>query len=74
MNPFRLCFESIAQLAAEFHAVRQSTVMLFENLPETAWQSVGRAIGENIFVRKQATILLGHVAHHWAILKQRFSF
>ena len=65
---------SIARLAAEFHAVRQSTITLFENLPEAAWQSVGQAIGQDITVQKQATILLGHVAHHWTILKQRFSF
>ena len=65
---------SIAQLAAEFHAVRQSSITLFENLPEAAWQSVGQAIGQDITVQKQATILLGHVAHHWTILKQRFSF
>ncbi len=65
---------SISRLAAEFHAVRQSSITLFENLPEADWQSVGQAIGEDISVQKQATILLGHVAHHWTILKKRFSF
>lgn len=65
---------SIAQLAAEFHAVRQSSIKLFENLPEAAWQSVGQAIGQDMTVQKQVTVLLGHVAHHLAILKKRFSF
>ncbi len=65
---------SIARLTAEFSSIRQSTVMLFENLPESAWHSRGQAMGQDISVQKQATILLGHVAHHWRILKQRFSF
>ncbi len=65
---------SLLQLAAEFTAIRQSTLMLFENLPMRAWQNVGQALGHDITVEKQATILLGHVAHHWKILKQRFSF
>ena len=63
---------SIEALAAEFRAVRQSTVTLFENLPESSWHSVGQVIGFDITVHKQATILLGHVSHHWRILQQRF--
>lgn len=65
---------SIKRLTDEFNAIRQSTIMLFENLPMKAWQNVGQALGHDITVEKQATILLGHVAHHWKILKQRFSF
>lgn len=65
---------SIEQLAGEFQAIRQSTITLFENLPESTWQSAGQASGHDLTVEKQATILLGHVAHHWRILKQRFSF
>ncbi len=63
---------SIEALAAEFRAVRQSTVTLFENLPESSWHSVGQVIGFDVTVHKQATILLGHVSHHWRILQQRF--
>lgn len=65
---------SIVRLAAEFNAVRQSTLSLFENLPKSAWESMGRTLSNEITVEKQAAILLGHVAHHWGILKQRFSF
>ncbi len=65
---------SLLQLAAEFTAIRQSTLMLFENMPKLVWQNVGQASGHDVTVEKQATILLGHVAHHWTILKQRFSF
>ena len=64
----------IEQLAGEFQAIRQSTIMFFENLPKSAWKSAGQASGHDLTVEKQATILVGHVAHHWRILKQRFSF
>jgi len=64
----------IERLSDEFYAIRQSTIALFENLPKSVWQNVGQAFGQDITVEKQATILLGHVAHHWKILKQRFSF
>ena len=63
---------TIAALAAEFQAVRQSTVAFFQNLPESSWQNVGQVMGHDVTVHKQATILLGHVAHHWGILQQRF--
>lgn len=65
---------SIERLSHEFHAVRQSTIALFDILPKSVWQNVGQAFGQDITVEKQATILLGHVAHHWKILKLRFSF
>ena len=64
---------SIERLAAEFHSVRQSTIAFFDNLPDSAWQSVGQVLGQDVTVHRQATILLGHVAHHWAILKMRFA-
>ena len=63
---------TIAALAAEFQAVRQSTVAFFQNLPESSWQNVGQVMGHDVTVQTQATILLGHVAHHWGILQQRF--
>ena len=64
---------SIERLAAEFEAVRRSTTAYFENLPDSAWQNVGQVLGFDITVHEQATILLGHVAHHWEILKKRFA-
>ena len=63
---------TIAALANEFQAVRQSTLTFFQNLPESAWQNIGHVIGHEVTVHKQATILLGHVAHHWRIVQQRF--
>lgn len=64
---------SIRKLAAEFHAVRSSSIALFETMPTDAWEYTGQVIGHEVTVHKQATILLGHVAHHWEILKKRFA-
>ena len=64
---------SIDRLVAEFAAVRQSSTAFFENLPDSAWQNKGQVLGHDITVHKQATILLGHLAHHWEILKKRFA-
>jgi len=76
-NEFSLRAEAngftIAQLASEFDAVRQSTIALIDNMPQTAWTSLGQVIGHEITLQKQVTILLGHVAHHWEILKKRFA-
>lgn len=63
---------SMSRLAAEFHAVRSSSIALFETMPAAAWACTGQVIGHEVTVHKQATILLGHVAHHWGILKKRF--
>jgi len=65
---------SIGLLASEFEAVRRSTISFFENLPKSAWNSVGHVFGQDITVELQASILVGHVAHHWRIIKKRFSF
>ena len=64
---------SLKRLTDEFLAVRNSSITFFENLPSEAWNNVGQVIGHDVTVYKQATILLGHVAHHWEILKQRFA-
>jgi len=65
---------TIAALATEFHAVRASTLALFHNLPEIAWGNSGKIMEHEVTVHKQATILVGHVAHHWGIVKKRFCF
>ena len=39
---------TIAALAEEFQAVRQSTVAFFQNLPESLWQNVGQVMGDEV--------------------------
>jgi len=63
----------LAELLSEFEAVRRSHVSLFRNLPEAAWTRGGEANGNPVTVRALAYILVGHVRHHAAILRQRLS-
>lgn len=56
----------------EFRAVREATVVFFENLPAQAWNRRGIASGNPFTVRALAYIAAGHVAHHCAILRSRY--
>lgn len=56
----------------EFHAVRDATVNFFDNLPDQAWARRGIASGNPFTVHALAFITAGHVAHHCAILKERY--
>jgi catechol 2,3-dioxygenase-like lactoylglutathione lyase family enzyme len=63
----------LAALAAEFEAVRNSQVGLFENLPANAWSQRGIANDNEISVRAIAYIIVGHERHHTSILRQRLA-
>ncbi len=56
----------------EFVAIRSSSVALFGNLPAVAWDRRGVASGNAVTVRALAWITAGHVAHHCAILRDRY--
>ncbi|HEX4488485.1 MAG TPA: DinB family protein [Terriglobales bacterium] len=56
----------------EFRFIRQSTISLFQNLPSEAWMRTGIASGNPFTVRALAFIIPGHVAHHLAVLKERY--
>jgi hypothetical protein len=56
----------------EFREIRLATLGFFRNLPEEAWMRNGIA-SDNLFtVRACAYIVAGHVAHHAAILRERY--
>jgi hypothetical protein len=57
---------------AEFRDIRRSTVALFGNMPLEAWKRGGVASGKFVTVNALAYILAGHVAHHVAILRERY--
>jgi len=57
----------------EFRQVRLSTISMFRNLPPEAWMRTGVASGNSFTVRALAFIAVGHVAHHAAILRNRYS-
>lgn len=59
-------------LVEEFRLVRESTICLFKNLPPHAWQMTGIADDKPFTVRALAYIIPGHLAHHIAILKERY--
>ena len=57
---------------ADFSAVRAATLSFFRNLPDDAWSRTGIASGNPVSVRALAYIIAGHVAHHVAILEERY--
>jgi len=57
----------------EFKAVRASTLAFFRNLPAEAWMRRGVASGNPFSVRALAWICAGHLAHHTAVLEERYS-
>jgi hypothetical protein len=56
----------------EFRQVRLSTISLFRNMPPGGWMRSGIASDHLFTVRAMAFIIAGHVAHHLAILEDRY--
>ncbi len=56
----------------EFKRVRFATISLFRNLPAQAWMRSGIASDNPFTVRALAFIIVGHVAHHLTILRQKY--
>lgn len=61
-----------ASHVAEFRDIRRSTVALFRKLPSEAWKRGGVASGKFVTVNALAYMIAGHVAHHVAILRERY--
>jgi hypothetical protein len=57
----------------EFRSVRLASVSFFRNLPPEAWMRRGIASDNPFTVRALAFILAGHLAHHTAVLQERYS-
>ena len=56
----------------ELRATRSSTLAFFHNLPADAWMRRGVASDNPVTVRAIAYIVAGHLAHHLAILRERY--
>jgi hypothetical protein len=56
----------------EFWRVRLATISLLQNMPPEAWMRTGIASDNPFTVRAMAFIIAGHVAHHIAILRDRY--
>jgi DinB superfamily len=63
---------SWARHVEEFGVIRQATLALLRNLPAEAWSRTGVASGNPFTVRALAWVAAGHVAHHRAILEERY--
>jgi len=63
---------SLDSLLAEYRAVREATLALFESFDAAAWLRSGVANDSNISVRALAYITAGHEAHHLAVLRERY--
>lgn len=62
----------LPELLDEFDSVRAATTTLFRSFPAEAFSRVGQASGHDVSVRALLFILLGHVEHHLAILRDRY--
>jgi hypothetical protein len=63
---------ALASVAADFSAVRSSTLTLFRSLSEDAWARRGTANKNEVSVRALAFIAAGHELHHIDILKKKY--
>ena len=70
MSATRLDGRPLASHAEEFRAVRQSTLMFFDHLPNDAWARHGIASDNPFTVRALAYIAAGHLVHHVRILRE----
>ncbi len=63
---------SLADLSAEFMALRTANVSMFKHLSFEAWTRAGTASNNHITVLALAYIMVGHVRHHSKILQERY--
>ena len=56
----------------EFRDIRLATLGLFRKLPKDAWMRTGTASGNPFTVRACAYVIAGHVAHHAALLREKY--
>ena len=61
-----------AQHVEEFQSIRAATLAFFRHLPAEAWKRTGVASGNPVSVRALAYIIAGHIAHHRAIIEERY--
>jgi uncharacterized damage-inducible protein DinB len=62
----------LAEVAAEFGAVRDATLALAHGLTEAAWARRGSASGKSFSARALAYIVAGHERHHVGVLRERY--
>jgi len=63
---------SIENIFEEYEAVRDSTITLFNGLPEDAFLRMGTANSNKATVRAMAYHIAGHELHHMNIIKEKY--
>jgi uncharacterized protein (TIGR03083 family) len=63
---------SMADLLADWRAVRSASLSLFRSLPDEAWGNQGTTNNRPITARCIRYIALGHAAHHLAVIRERY--
>ena len=62
----------LEQSLGELMAVHASTILLFENIADEAWNRMGTASGHAVSVRALAYMIAGHEMHHMHVLRDRY--
>jgi len=62
----------IENILEEYEAVRDSTIALFNGLPEDSFLRVGTANNNKVTVRALAYHIAGHELHHINIIKEKY--
>ena len=62
----------LSDLLGEFRAIRLSTVALSSGIPDEAWTERGVASENSVTARALLYIIVGHVAHHLQVLRDRY--
>lgn len=62
----------VADLLADFRAVRTASLSLFRGLPDSAWDQAGTTNGRPITARCLHFLSLGHAAHHLNVIRERY--
>jgi len=63
---------ALADLAAEFDAVRAAHVWTIRHWTSEEWSRVGHANGKAVTARAIAFIMAGHVRHHLRVLREHY--
>lgn len=56
----------------EFTSLRRANILMFENLPDDAWDRRGVASDHEISVRALGYIVAGHEIHHSTVVAERY--
>jgi len=63
---------TLESLVKEFEAIRLSSILFFENIPESESLSVGIASGFSVSVRALAAMIVGHADHHIQVIRNKY--